>query len=344
VDGVTTAYLQDLAAGLPVVLRETTAGASTGYVYGLDLIASLDNSGVPSFFHADGLGSTRLLTDDTGAVTDRYSYDAFGAARTHMGVSNQRFMFTGEALDPDSRLYNFRDRHYDYSIGRFVSADMMEGSVKHPQTWNTYTYVYNNPIKLVDPAGFWGISPRFSLGYAGGLLGGGEVSGGVGPEFEFPSWNPLDWRVGFGAGTTTKVSTGPYAELTPKVGVSAYIWERGTLIPGASDAPLTSCGGVSGAFVAGGSAGLCTGQGKSGVRLGATLGASAGVSGFASVGAGQSWTWSLRDLWNNAVDLYNHVFGDNYYQTNEFYYDLHSYYSSGGYGGGAWGGPPGQGK
>ncbi len=87
VDGTATSYLQDLAGGLPVVLRETTGGNNTDYVYGSDLISSLAGGQVV-FYHADGLGSTRLLTDLTGIVTDRYSYDAFGATRSQIGSSN----------------------------------------------------------------------------------------------------------------------------------------------------------------------------------------------------------------------------------------------------------------
>ena len=31
-----------------------------------------------SFYHVDGLGSTRALSDALGIVTDRYIYDAYG--------------------------------------------------------------------------------------------------------------------------------------------------------------------------------------------------------------------------------------------------------------------------
>ncbi len=95
-DGVnpleTTDYLWDVNRPLPVTLEEGT----NRYVYGLDLIASIDGAGVETFFTYDGLGSTADLTDDTGAVTDTYSYDVFGDASHDAGSSDNAWLFTGE--------------------------------------------------------------------------------------------------------------------------------------------------------------------------------------------------------------------------------------------------------
>jgi len=45
-----------------------------------------------------------LLTNAAKTVTDRYSYDAFGATRSHTGSSNQPFTYTGEQVDPEAGL------------------------------------------------------------------------------------------------------------------------------------------------------------------------------------------------------------------------------------------------
>lgn len=153
VDGVATTYLQDLFAGLPIVLRETTSGMTTDYIYGTDLIASIDNSGISAFFHADGLGSTRLLTDGSGVVADRYSYDAFGSVRDHSGSSGNTFTFTGEQVDSEAGLVYLRARYYDPETGRFISKDVWRGSPLLPQTINRYVYVVNNPVTETDPTG-----------------------------------------------------------------------------------------------------------------------------------------------------------------------------------------------
>ena len=106
--GVTTTdYVWDVNRSLPVVLQD---GTNT-YVYGLDLIAAIDSSGVETYFAYDGLGSTADLTDDTAAVTDTYSYDVFGAVRSQTGSSDNDWLFTGEQHDADSDLYYLRARY-----------------------------------------------------------------------------------------------------------------------------------------------------------------------------------------------------------------------------------------
>jgi hypothetical protein len=52
-------------ASLPVILQAKTNGATTSYLYGLDLLSATDNNGVRTYFLQDGLGSTTGLTDGT---------------------------------------------------------------------------------------------------------------------------------------------------------------------------------------------------------------------------------------------------------------------------------------
>jgi hypothetical protein len=68
-------------------------------VYGNDLVEWIDPAGEPGFYHADGLGSVRALSDLAGRRTDAYSCDAFGALRSHTGGAGQPFTFTGEQVD-----------------------------------------------------------------------------------------------------------------------------------------------------------------------------------------------------------------------------------------------------
>ena len=44
-------------------------------------------------------------------------------------------------------------RWYDSSIGRFISADTIVPDPTNPQSFNRYSYVRNNPVKLTDPTG-----------------------------------------------------------------------------------------------------------------------------------------------------------------------------------------------
>jgi len=63
--------------------------------WGLGLISS-NREGVKRYFHFDGLGSTRALTDSSGNVTDTYEYNAFGVLESSTGTSVNPFRYVGQ--------------------------------------------------------------------------------------------------------------------------------------------------------------------------------------------------------------------------------------------------------
>ena len=72
-------YLVDTNRPYAQVLEERDGDGNllVRYVYGHDLI-SQTRGNVTSYYHYDGLGSTRALSSSAGIVTDSYTYDAFG--------------------------------------------------------------------------------------------------------------------------------------------------------------------------------------------------------------------------------------------------------------------------
>jgi len=152
-NGTATHYLYDVNTSLPVVLAETTGGAGTLYTYGADLIALTAPGGAQTYYHYDGLGSTRNLSDGTGAVIASYTYGAFGDLRLMKGSSDNAFQFTGEQTDDETRLLYLRARYYDPEVGRFISKDPLPGFETSSQTLNRYVYAYNNPATHSDPSG-----------------------------------------------------------------------------------------------------------------------------------------------------------------------------------------------
>jgi len=88
----------------PVQSASTPSGTVlVSYVRGLALI-SQDRSGGTSFYHADGLGSIRFLTDSAGAVTDRYR----GRSTRERKLLRDRNILVGELPDDPSVLFNLR--------------------------------------------------------------------------------------------------------------------------------------------------------------------------------------------------------------------------------------------
>jgi hypothetical protein len=53
-------------------------------------------------------------------------------------------------------------RYYSSSLGRFMAVDPSRASVRpaQPQTWNRYSYVFNNPLRLVDPDGMLAVDAQ----------------------------------------------------------------------------------------------------------------------------------------------------------------------------------------
>lgn len=72
------------------------------------------------------------------------------------------YKFTGKERDKESGLDYFGARYYGSSMGRFMSPDPLGDTVadvKNPQSWNLYSYVLNNPLRFIDPFGYYHCDP-----------------------------------------------------------------------------------------------------------------------------------------------------------------------------------------
>jgi RHS repeat-associated protein len=155
VAGVTTDYLVDdrNLTGYAQVLEEISGGAvQRVYTYGLSRISQSQATGT-SFYGYDGQGSVRLLTDPTGAVTDRYDYDAFGNIISQAGTTPNVYLYSGEQNDPNLSLYYLRARYYKTNIGRFQTTDPYQGTPFDPTSLHQYLYARNDPANRIDPGG-----------------------------------------------------------------------------------------------------------------------------------------------------------------------------------------------
>lgn len=115
----------------------------------------VDSSGGVEVYHTDGLGSVRATTNAAGTVTQTYQTDAFGVPAATQGSSTQPFGYTGEQRDGETGFVYLRARMYDPQIGRFLQRDPFAGGLYTPLSLNRYSYVLNNPVKLIDPSGLY---------------------------------------------------------------------------------------------------------------------------------------------------------------------------------------------
>jgi len=89
-------------------------------------------------------------------ITWSNSTTALGIAGT-LYDGGIRSRCTGKEQDSETGLYYYGARYYEDALGRFMSPDPKQLSLKHllfPQRWNKYTYVQNNPIGSIDPDGY----------------------------------------------------------------------------------------------------------------------------------------------------------------------------------------------
>jgi RHS repeat-associated protein len=133
--------------------------------WGLGLI-STNREGTKRYFHFDGLGSTRALTDSSETVTDTYEYNAFGVLEASTGSSTNPFRYVGQygyyddgAMGSSSGLLLLGVRYYSPAHGRFWSWDPVPNL-------NLYGYAQNLPVMCVDPTGrtvYWCRRPVTSV-------------------------------------------------------------------------------------------------------------------------------------------------------------------------------------
>jgi RHS repeat-associated protein len=140
------------------------------------------------YYASDHLGSSSVLTTDTGSYYERLEYLPYGEVWVEDAAINSNYRtpykFTGKELDKETGLYYFGARYYDARMSRWISTDpALEKYFPKPNDYDTehdfywyilndasgklpgmggvfnavnldiYHYAGNNPVKIVDPDG-----------------------------------------------------------------------------------------------------------------------------------------------------------------------------------------------
>jgi RHS repeat-associated protein len=102
----------------------------------------------------DRLGSVHAWIDSQNNV-QRTKYYPFGEERKV--TKHNRRKFATYWRDDFSKLDYAEQRYYSSALGRFITPDPYEGSVRlgNPETWNRYAYVWNDPVNKTDPHGLY---------------------------------------------------------------------------------------------------------------------------------------------------------------------------------------------
>ncbi|OHB55562.1 MAG: hypothetical protein A2Y07_03260 [Planctomycetes bacterium GWF2_50_10] len=135
-DSTMTYYYYDTMGRVIAECVGSAAARSFVYGNGLDEVLSMtdisDNNST-YYYVSDALGSIMALSDSSGAVVERYQYNAYGQPYifsadgeqiTESSCGNQ-YLFTGKRVDlvGESMLQDNVNRTYHYDLGRWMQID-----------------------------------------------------------------------------------------------------------------------------------------------------------------------------------------------------------------------------
>ncbi len=158
-------------------LRVVNASGSFDTVYYFDsknLVAEKKPNGQFIYYHPDHLGSSSLITNSSGGVVEKTTYEPYGSVFS--GGTRSRYDYTGKESDQTGlQYYGARYRNPDIIV--WTQPDSNIPNIYNPQALNRYSYVYNNPYKYTDPDG------HNPLLYVPGVLFGAVLLGPTGAAF-----------------------------------------------------------------------------------------------------------------------------------------------------------------
>jgi RHS repeat-associated protein len=264
------------------------------------------------FVHADWLGAYNLFTGLDGNLTRRLAFGPYGTLRSDSAApppgEPDLAGFAGRTSDLEFGLICLGRRFLDPTTGRFLSPDMVIGDLYRLDAWNRYLYAYGNPLRYIDPTGYFSWGDFFGIVavviVVAALVVAGFFTGGA------------TWAV---AGVVINVSAALFATAVGVAagaiigGYAAYkaggdIW-KGVLFGGLVGGVAAFGGGVLGAIAGSavgglfGSASLWSMLAAGGVG-GAVQGAIAGIGTGAAIGfAGGKGSAALmwQYIWRGAA-------------------------------------------
>ncbi|MBL7712749.1 MAG: hypothetical protein JNL13_09805 [Chitinophagaceae bacterium] len=145
--------------------------------------------------YTDHLGSIVLLTDDAGTPLYRQAYDPWGRERdpetwdhgSGRGTKPRWLTrgYTGHEMLPEYGLINMNGRLYDPLNGRMLRPDNYVQDPTNTQSYNRFSYCWNNPMKYTDPSGelvwfvpliYAGVNLAFDLAMKDGKMDFGQIA------------------------------------------------------------------------------------------------------------------------------------------------------------------------
>jgi RHS repeat-associated protein len=144
------------------ILAETNAAGNTlnEYVFfGGKRIAMLPAGGNAQYYVEDLLGTSRVMTTNTGTLCYDGDFYPYGGERTYTNScpTGNNYKFEGKERDTETGNDDFGARYYSNRFGHWLSADWSNvpvpvpyANLTNPQTLNLYAMVSDDPESSAD--------------------------------------------------------------------------------------------------------------------------------------------------------------------------------------------------
>ncbi|MGO9641417.1 MAG: RHS repeat-associated core domain-containing protein [Candidatus Acidiferrales bacterium] len=151
------------------ILAETDASGNTTAEYiffGGKRVAMLPAGSTAQFYVEDSLGTSRIVTTNTGVVCYDADFYPYGGERPYINSCTQNnYKFEGKERDVETSIGpgntngndDFGARYYSNRFGRWLSADWSNvpvpvpyANLTNPQTLNLYAMVADDPESFAD--------------------------------------------------------------------------------------------------------------------------------------------------------------------------------------------------
>jgi RHS repeat-associated protein len=143
------------------ILAETNPSGTTTaeYVFfGGKRVALLPAGSNAQYYVEDFLGSSRIVTQNTGAVCYDADFPPYGQERAYTNSCSQNaYKFEGKERDSETQNDEFGARYYSWRFGRWLSSDWSAvpvavpyANLTNPQTLNLYAMVAGDPESFAD--------------------------------------------------------------------------------------------------------------------------------------------------------------------------------------------------
>jgi RHS repeat-associated protein len=142
------------------ILAETDASGNnpTEYIFfGGKRVAMLPAGSTPIYYVEDLLGTSRVITTNTGVVCYDADFYPYGGERSYTNTCPQNYKFEGKERDAETGNDDFGARYYSNRFARWLSADWSAvpvavpyANLSNPQTLNLYAMVADDPESFAD--------------------------------------------------------------------------------------------------------------------------------------------------------------------------------------------------